>query len=78
MPTGMTAEELIEEVSGHVPSFIPDISDDIITTRILNNARDHRMTSFVYMFEYGDEVPIDFKAVSGIEQFSNNFEFLVV
>ena len=71
-------DDIAEEARDSVSGGILDLSDQVFANRMMSNANELNKVTFVYLYEGGTPVSLDFTAVSGEKEFSKNFEFIAV
>lgn len=73
----MDEDDILDEAVELVPGDIPSLSDQIFGQMMLSNVQDLGKVTFAYLYNDG-EIPLAYRALSQMEEFSDNFEFLAL
>ena len=70
-------EDLIDEINLLAKGNIVDIAEKTLTQRMVSNANEGKIT-YCFLYEGSTQVPLAYRAMSGLKEFEKHFEFLAV
>ena len=74
-------DDLIDEARDIVKGSMPDITDGILSSKLISNAQEFNKISFVYLTDDAHHSPsamLHYKAISSHPEFDSKFEFMAL